>query len=125
MDEDLVQVVTTSGMSKYSLATGKKLAQVKFDTNRIGVSGKRVNVSGVKKIDLTKDLNDQISDPCKPNPALKDGFVFIQGCKGLAIYDLNTFDEVYFSNGRVFDRFDVIKGDIYLFDTTSLVKLTR
>jgi hypothetical protein len=125
IDKDIITVVTDSGMSKYSLANGRKKIQTKFDINKIGMSGDKIGMNGVKKIDLSKDLNDQISNAGSPAPSVKDGFVFVQGCKGLAIYDLNIFDEVYFSHGRIIDTFDVINGDIYLFDSHSLVKLTR
>lgn len=125
IDKDIITVVTTSGMTKYSLANGRKTIQTKFDINKIGMSGDKIGMNGVKKIDLSKDLNDQISNPRSPAPSVKDGLVFVQGCKGLAIYDLNTFDEVYFSNGRILDTFDVINGDVYLLDKSSLVKLAH
>ena len=113
IDGNIINFVTSFGMAKYWLSTGQEIARMRFSKEKLGLDWK----DDASKDDKKKEYT--------PNPSVKDGLVFIQGKSGLTIYDLNTFEQVYFSQGERFKKFDVIDGFVYLLGKDSLLKFER
>ncbi len=131
--------VTHEGMMKYSLSDGSVLAKYGFDRAKLGstkIQQDKAETLGdmlypnQKRGILSEKMLGKKEAPIQPSsnekdellPAVKDGYVFVQASKKLAIYDLYTFDELY-STDILFDSCDVVNGYVYLKNQYGIAKL--